>query len=221
MMDFRVWYLTAVVPGTTVKAVAAPEQLEFVYLPSFMRSAVGLLDDNELRRIELEILRTPVAGPVIVGTGGVRKLRVALSGGGKRGGARLIYFFREAKGRIEMKQKRKEDLTVGQEIIAGLEQALAYERGELAHAKVTRATLSSQRAEIAPVPAYRAKRIVALRKTLRLSQPVFATALNVSAETVKKWEQGTREPEGAALRLLELAEEHPQWIIDRVNSRLR
>ena len=89
-----------------------------------------------------------------------------------------------------MKKRSKSDLSVGQEIIAGLEQALAYERGELAGAKVTRATLSSQCAEVAPVPAYGSNRIAALRKTLRLSQPVFATALNVSAETVKS---GSRE----------------------------
>ena len=117
-----------------------------------------------------------------------------------------------------MKRKGKDELSLGQEIIAGLEEALAYERGELAGAKVTRATLASQSAEIAPAPAYQSDRIVALRENLRLSQPVFAAALNVSPETVKKWEQGTREPDGAALRLLELAEEHPQWIIDRVNA---
>ena len=35
----------------------------------------------------------PVAGDLIPGTGGVRKLRWALEGRGKRGGARVIYYF--------------------------------------------------------------------------------------------------------------------------------
>jgi putative transcriptional regulator len=115
-------------------------------------------------------------------------------------------------------KKRAENLSVAEEIIAGLEEALAYERGDLADVKVTRATLASHSAEISPAPVYQANRIATLRERLRLSQPVFAAALNVSAETVKKWEQGTREPEGAALRLLELAEAHPEWIIDRIGS---
>jgi transcriptional regulator with XRE-family HTH domain len=66
--------------------------------------------------------------------------------------------------------------------------------------------------------AYRADRVVALREKLHLSQPVFAAALNVSPETIKKWEQGKREPDGAALRLLELAEQHPEWILERLSS---
>ena len=120
-----------------------------------------------------------------------------------------------------MTKKAVEERSLGVEIIAGLEEALAYERGELTDVKVTRATLASRCAEIAPAPAYTATRIVALRERLRLSQPVFAAALNVSAMTMKKWEQGTREPDGAALRLLELVEEHPRWIIERMSGSAR
>lgn len=117
-----------------------------------------------------------------------------------------------------MTRRKDDERSLGEEIIAGLEEALAYERGELANVKVTRATLASQSAEVAPAPIYRANRIASLRERLRLSQPVFAAVLNVSPETVKKWEQGTREPDGAALRLLELAEAHPEWIVDRMSS---
>ena len=39
------------------------------------------------------LARNPLSGELIVGTGGVRKLRWALEGRGKRGGARVIYFF--------------------------------------------------------------------------------------------------------------------------------
>ena len=51
----------------------------------------------------------------MVGTGGVRKLRLPLEGRGKRGGARLIYYHREAKRRIYLilayAKGRKESLT--------------------------------------------------------------------------------------------------------------
>jgi hypothetical protein len=74
--------------------------LEFVMLPSYERSAKGLLGIAEQRGIEQTLVEDPTAGATIAGTGGVRKLRLALPGGGKRGGARVIYFYRGAKGRI-------------------------------------------------------------------------------------------------------------------------
>ena len=43
--------------------------------------------------LQLELVRDPEAGHVIPGTGGLRKLRWAASGRGKRGGARIIYFW--------------------------------------------------------------------------------------------------------------------------------
>lgn len=46
------------------------------------------------------VVRDPAAGAVVAGTGGVRKVRVALPGRGRSGGARVIYFYRAAKGRV-------------------------------------------------------------------------------------------------------------------------
>jgi hypothetical protein len=42
------------------------------------------------------IAADPSVGPVIAGTGGFRKVRVALQGGGKSGGASVIYYFCDA-----------------------------------------------------------------------------------------------------------------------------
>ena len=44
--------------------------------------------------MELSIAATPEIHPVVAGTGGVRKARWALPGRGKRGGVRVIYFYR-------------------------------------------------------------------------------------------------------------------------------
>jgi len=72
---------------------------------------------------------------------------------------------------------------------------------------------TARRSVVEPPPVYDGVRIRTLRQRLRVSQPLFAAALNVSAATVKSWEQGRRTPDGASLRLLELAEKHPQIVV--------
>jgi putative transcriptional regulator len=52
--------------------------------------------------------------------------------------------------------------------------------------------------------------IVAARNTSGLSQGQFATLLGVSKRTLQEWEQGRREPSGAAKTLLRVAETHPE-----------
>jgi putative transcriptional regulator len=53
---------------------------------------------------------------------------------------------------------------------------------------------------------------------MNVSQPVFARLLNVSDNAVRSWEQGAREPEGATLRLLEIAECNPDLIMKQVSK---
>ena len=48
--------------------------------------------DDELRGLQRFLLVTPTASDVIRGTRGLRKLRWAAPGRGKRGGARVIYY---------------------------------------------------------------------------------------------------------------------------------
>jgi hypothetical protein len=74
--------------------------LEFVYTSEFDRLAQGLLTDDELRAVELQLLDNPRAGVVVAGTGGVRKLRITLPGRGKRGSARIIYLYVAADERV-------------------------------------------------------------------------------------------------------------------------
>lgn len=55
-----------------------------------------------------------------------------------------------------------------------------------------------------PVPKYSRTRIVALRRRLQVSQAVMASLLNTSVSTVRKWEQGDKQPSGPSLKLLDL-----------------
>ncbi len=59
----------------------------------FLKDASGLIPESDRARLVEFIGANPEAGDVIPETGGVRKLRWALPGVGKRGGARVIYFF--------------------------------------------------------------------------------------------------------------------------------
>ena len=63
-----------------------------------------------------------------------------------------------------------------------------------------------------PPPNYDAERIARIRKSLRMSQSVFARVLNTSTKTVQSWEQGLRQPTQAAQRLLEVLEKKPEII---------
>ncbi len=74
--------------------------LEFIYTPMFERMTRGLLSDEALQQVELRLLTEPRAGALIAATGGVRKLRVALPGRGRSGGARIVYLYLEPKGKI-------------------------------------------------------------------------------------------------------------------------
>ncbi len=63
-------------------------------------------------------MRLPTAGDVIRGSGGLRKLRWLAQGRGKRGGARVIYYFQDAKAQIYLiygyVKSEREELTPDQ-----------------------------------------------------------------------------------------------------------
>ena len=59
----------------------------------FLRRAAKLLSDDERAAIVEMLARDPECGEIIQGAGGIRKVRVALEGRGKRGGGRVIYYF--------------------------------------------------------------------------------------------------------------------------------
>ena len=61
--------------------------------PTFTRQANRLFSEEERRALIDHLAEKPLAGDEIPGTGGVRKLRFAALGRGKRGGARVIYFY--------------------------------------------------------------------------------------------------------------------------------
>jgi putative transcriptional regulator len=57
---------------------------------------------------------------------------------------------------------------------------------------------------LTPVTPMAPEEIVALRKREQVSQPVFASYLNVRRDAVSKWERGEKRPDGPSLKLLNL-----------------
>ena len=62
-------------------------------LAEYQRRAEKLLADSERQDIVNYVAAFPKAGDLIIGTGGVRKLRWRRGGKGKSGGVRVIYYF--------------------------------------------------------------------------------------------------------------------------------
>lgn len=67
--------------------------LTFVETPHFTRQLLDCVDDGDYRAFQLELLEGPERGDLLVGCRGLRKARMALSGRGKSGGARVIYLY--------------------------------------------------------------------------------------------------------------------------------
>ncbi len=66
----------------------------------FTRQVRELLSDEEYRELQTALVNRPNAGAIIVGSGGLRKLRWATKGKGKRGGSRVIYYWAVAQDQL-------------------------------------------------------------------------------------------------------------------------
>lgn len=85
---------------------------------------------------------------------------------------------------------------VGQEIEAGLREAIAHRRGEIA--------LPTRNVD--PMPPERVK---AIRKAVAKSPKEFETRFGIPARTIEGWEQGRRQPDPASRTLLKVIEREP------------
>jgi len=70
--------------------------IEFIETSVFTKQIKEIASDDELRVLQTELINQPDKGDLIQGTGGFRKVRMALSGKGKSGGARVIYYIVKA-----------------------------------------------------------------------------------------------------------------------------
>ena len=113
LTDVRQWrILTAPNPiGVYVKMI-------FIETSVFTRQVQDLLADDEYRELQKVLVNRPDVGALIVGSGGLRKIRWAKQGKGKRGGVRVIYYWAVSPEQILMlfmyPKGERDDLTPAQ-----------------------------------------------------------------------------------------------------------
>jgi len=67
--------------------------MEFIEAAAFTKYVHDYLSDDEYFGLQNFLLQNPESGKVVPGSGGIRKVRWAMSGRGKSGGVRVIYYF--------------------------------------------------------------------------------------------------------------------------------
>lgn len=97
-----------------------------------------------------------------------------------------------------MKSQVTKKRDIGQEILDGLREFKAHQRGGV--------ELRTRTTEM-PDPK-------AARERMGLSQSAFAALIGVSRRTLQEWEQGRRSPTGPARALLRVAERHPEALLN-------
>lgn len=91
---------------------------------------------------------------------------------------------------------------LGDELIEGMKQAVAYAEGEADEDEY-----EITEVEVAPSD------VRALRDKLEMTQQEFADFLGISVHTLGKWERGERTPEGPARVLLKIVEREPEAVL--------
>lgn len=88
---------------------------------------------------------------------------------------------------------------IGLEILEGLKEIKSSKKGNT-QLKMTELSMPSEP--------------LIIRSKLNLTQSAFAGLLGVSMRTLQDWEQGRRAPQGPAIALLRIAEQHPEVFSD-------
>ncbi len=107
------------------------------------------------------------------------------------------------------------DTSVFEGIMSGLQEALAYEKGDENACRVVRVS----DVVVEPVPEIGKDEVQTIRLSMNLSQKVFADVVGVSKKTVEAWENGRNKPEGAARRLIGLMAQNKTIVQDIIHSR--
>lgn len=74
--------------------------MEFIEATAFTKYVYDYLSEDEYSGLQSFLLQYPESGSIVRGSGGVRKVRWAISGKGKSGGVRVIYYFKRQEDEI-------------------------------------------------------------------------------------------------------------------------
>ena len=116
----------------------------------------------------------------------------------KRKTARAVFLFL-----VRVTGLNQRPLEPHDKIKTGLEEAIAFERGELPS--------HTSKMTIQPVDAFTADDIQNIRTAVKMTQAAFAEFMGVSVKTIEAWESGRNQPTGPACRLLALTKADPHF----------
>ena len=89
---------------------------------------------------------------------------------------------------------------IGESLLRGAEEALAYAKGDKKGAKTYQVKIPKK------------INVGAIRGKLHMSQSMFAACFGFSIRTIEKWEQGVRQPAGAARAYLVVIDRNPEAV---------
>lgn len=95
---------------------------------------------------------------------------------------------------------------IGESLLRGAEEALAYAKDKKTKAKTHHVKIPKK------------VNVSAIRDKLHMSQSIFAESFGFSTRTIEKWEQGIRQPTGAARAYLIVIDQNPEIVQSALNS---
>ena len=106
---------------------------------------------------------------------------------------------------MKVRRSKKKRVAVFCDLKRSLSDALDYDRGKKTGLRVS---------QLPPPPKPLSPgQIRAIRQSFNVSQAGFARIINVSVNAVESWEQGVRRPREATLKLLAVADKHPEVLL--------
>lgn len=218
--------------------VTKPPVHTVVETPAFARTAKRVGASAAERDALLDTLMAePASGEVIVGGGGVRKLRLGKEETGKSGGYRVPTFYMDEDAPVYLlaiidkseldnisADQKKQLRTVAKAIRMSEENGTKNARRAGKAEGMSAETFADLMGGMEDVLAFEqgkkrrgytvhsAHDIKAIRAKTKLSQPRFAEAYRLEVTAVRDWEQGRRQPERSAQVLLELIDREPETV---------
>jgi hypothetical protein len=101
----------------------------FIETSIFTKILPNYLSDDDYRGLQSYLLQKPDAGDIVRGSGGVRKVRWAVSGRGKSGGIRAIYYWKKSEHEIWMLTiyNKSERATISGNVLKQIAEAIDHE----------------------------------------------------------------------------------------------
>lgn len=109
---------------------------------------------------------------------------------------------------MKTETKSRIDATISRDVFAELSEGMTA----LADSREGKRTLRTHALKAKASPTITAKELIRVRKSLKISRPLFAIYLRTNVRTLENWEQGRAKPNAQASLLIKLVERYPDTV---------